>query len=302
VRPHTVALGSPRTAHDACRRYRPIALTFDARNSTLDQEISEDWEPHIREQWRANQASIRMGLLAELGTVDGETKIENYQAMGHAPWSIIFRHNQLLAQVRSAFAHGDFYPALVAACALGERLLNELLSVLHDDYLNHPATTRRVRNGEVITHWPTAINVLHGWGVLTDALAQDYTGLEAQRHVAVHFDQGLAVAEREPALRALHLIQQIIQAVFSPLGGPPTFIANTPGVAFFELDAENVPLVKRVFLPNSALVSPAHRMYPSRTPSGFELDIIDDADYDATPLTDDEFAAAVPAGVASMHP
>lgn len=125
-----VALGSPRTVEDGCRRYRPIALTFDARNTTLEHEIGDDWDPDIQKQWRSNQASIRMGLLGELGTVGGESKIENYVLMGSAPWSIIFRHNQMLAQIRGAFAHGDFYPALLGACGLGERLLNELLNVL----------------------------------------------------------------------------------------------------------------------------------------------------------------------------
>ena len=43
-------------------------------------------------------------------------------------------------------------------------------------------------------------------------------------------------------------------------------------------------------------------MYPNRTAGGLGWLITDDADYLATPLTDAEFAAALPAGVASMHP
>lgn len=296
-----VALGSPRTVEDGCRRYRPIALTFDARNTTLEHEIGDDWDPDIQKQWRSNQASIRMGLLGELGTVGGESKIENYVLMGSAPWSIIFRHNQMLAQIRGAFAHGDFYPALLGACGLGERLLNELLNVLRSDYLNHPATTRRIRNGDVITHWGTAVDVLRRWGVLPDELAAHFRDLEAQRHRSVHFDEALAVAEREPALQAVHLIQRIIAGLFTPHGGPPTFIRDTLGASFFSLEAEEVPLVKRVFLPHSALLSPAHRMYPNMTPSGYEWIIVDNADYDPTPLTDEQFAAALPAGIASMH-
>jgi len=67
------------------------------------------------------------------------------------------------------------------------------------------------------------------------------------------------------------------------------------------LAVEQEPLIKRVFLPRSALLSPAHRFYIRQTANGDERDIIDDANYDPTPLTDEEFAAALPAGVASMH-
>jgi hypothetical protein len=42
-----IELGTMRTDKDGCRRYRPIVMTFDARNVTLDQEIQEDWEPDI---------------------------------------------------------------------------------------------------------------------------------------------------------------------------------------------------------------------------------------------------------------
>jgi hypothetical protein len=42
-----VVLGSPRSAEDGCRRYRLIALAFDARNMTLEQEISNDWDTDL---------------------------------------------------------------------------------------------------------------------------------------------------------------------------------------------------------------------------------------------------------------
>lgn len=276
-------------------------MTFDSRNAMLSQEISPDWEPEIQEQWRRNQAGTRMGLLAELGTVLGEEKLDNYLQMGSSPWSVIFRHNELLAQVRSACAHGDFYPALVGACALGERLLNELLLVLRQDYINHPATTRRVRSGRPLTDWTSGIQVLQGWGVLDDGTAERLGTLAELRHRSVHFNDSLDAGARQPALDALHLVQAVIESVFTPHGVPPLFIADIAGASFLALASEQLPLVKRVYLPNSALLSPAHRMFPKTTESGVEWTVFDDADYDPTPLSDEEFAAAIPAGVASMH-
>lgn len=302
MRVERVTLGRARTAADGCRRYRPIELTFDSRNVMLDQEIGDDWEPEQQAQWRDNQAAIRMQLLAEHGTVNGERKIADYRLMGPAPWSIAFEHNPLLAQIRSAFTQGDHYPALVGACALGERILNHLILTLRADYETHPATTRRVRRDDTFTNWDACIEVLHGWGVLTDSVATQYRQLKTLRHQSVHFNPAVAAGQREPALVALRLIQDIISDVFNPLGGPPRFIAGVSGASFIALEAEQEPMVKRILLPRSALLSPAHRFYPRQTADGAEWEIVDDAEYDPEPLRDEQFAAALPAGVMAMHP
>jgi hypothetical protein len=297
-----VPLGKERSDGDGCRRYRPIEIGFDTRPHILTMEIGEDWEPEVAAQWRHTQSSIRMSVLAEHGTINGDDKIANFTAMGPAPWSIVFEHNTLLKQVRSAFIHGDFYPALVGACALGERILNELIISLRADYVNHKKTTARVRRGETFSDWNAPIEVLHGWGVLTDELEAKYQQLQQQRHESVHFKPGVDVAAREPALAALKLLQEIIEGIFVPHGGPPRYIENISGGDFFSLEAEQEPLIKRIFLPRSALLSPAHRF--NIRPDGGEVvwEAFDDADYDPTPLTDAEFAAALPAGVASVHP
>lgn len=197
----------------------------------LDQVIGEDWEPKIADQWRDNQAQVRMELLAEHGTRLGEDKIDNFRAMGPAPWSMAYEHTDPLLQVRSAFAHGDFYPALVGATALGERIFNHLILALRDDYVAHRATTKRVRTRTSFDDWGAAIDVLHGWGVLTDDVAETYRELEKQRHAAVHYDPNVSATARGPALTAIRDVQNIIEQVFNPHGGPPTFVAGTPGAS-----------------------------------------------------------------------
>jgi hypothetical protein len=269
----------------------------------LNTVIDREWEPAIAEQWRTNQAGVRMDLLAELGTLLGKEKIANFTAMGPAPWSVAYEHIQPLQQVRSAFAHGDFYPALVGACALGERIFNQLLLELRADYVNHRATTRTVRNSdnETFTNWDMAIDVLHGWGVLDDGSATTYRELAEQRHATIHYDAAVPAASREPALAAVMAVQSIVGVIFAPLGGPPRFIAGTEGASFIALDAEQQPLIARIVIPRSVLLSPAHRMYPDSSNVN-TWTVVDDRDYDPTPLTDEEFAAALPASIAAMHP
>src|SRR4051812_23551294 len=109
MRVERVTIGRERTAADGCRRYRPVEFTFDTRSLMVATEIEEHWDPAVQEQWRNNQAGVRAELLADLGNNDGDAKIANVVAMGSAPWSVIAAHNHLLAQIRSAFAHGDFY-------------------------------------------------------------------------------------------------------------------------------------------------------------------------------------------------
>lgn len=294
-----VPLGRARTPADGCRRYRPIRVDFDTRNVVLDVEIQDAWDEAIKAMWRSNKSMVREDLIAELGSTDAEQKLDNYRAMGPAPWSVVFEHTVLLRQVRGSFAHGDFYPALVGAAALGERLLHQLVLALRQDYMNHSATTRRVRSGRLGNEWGSLIDVLHGWGVLDGEVTRTYCELEALRHASVHFDPTLNAATREPALEALLALQTIVENVFEPHGGPPRYIANTTGASYVALAAEHEPLIQRVFLPHCALVSPEHRLEPSQS-SPHEWIVYDCADHPCKQLTDEEFAQRL--GVAAEKP
>jgi hypothetical protein len=264
-------------------------VTFDTRNIVLGLKIEEGWEPGIKKMWEENKVGVQADLVSELGSKGFESKLENYRAMGPAPWSVVFEHTALLGQIRSSFAHGGFYPALVGACALGERLLHQLVLTLRADFVNHPATTKRVRAGKLGNEWGTLIHVLEGWGILEKEVADVYRELERRRHAAVHFDPGLQAATREAALSALLSLQQIVEHVFEPHGGPPRYIAGTGGASYIALEAEKEPLVRRIFIPNCALVSPSHRLEANDSAPG-EWRIYDDVDFPSDPLTDKQFA------------
>jgi hypothetical protein len=269
-----------------------MRIDYDTRNVILDTVIQDAWEPNIKAQWEENKQQVTAGLLAELGPVEGERKLENYRAMGPAPWSVVFGHTVLLRQIRSAFAHGDYFPALVGACALGERILHQLVHALRGDYMNHVATTQRVRSGNLRSEWGTLITVLHGWGVFSDQTAEVFRRLEEDRHQAIHFNADLEASEPAPALMSLLALQEIVEQVFGYHGDPPRYIADTPGMSYIALEAEQEPLIRRVFIPNCVLVSPAH--YAEHDPSSSTGWVVyDDLDYACDPLTDAEFAARV---------
>jgi hypothetical protein len=288
------AVGRSRGPGDACRRYRPVQFTFDTRAAVLDTVIGDDCDPGIQEQWRGNISRVREGLLHQLGGQDGEDKIEDFRALGTAPWSVVAAHNGFLAQVRTAFAVGAHYPALLGAAGLGERILNDLIRDLRTDYDDHSATAR-VRGKESVDNWPAAIRVLREWGVLTDSLADDYLQLGRLRNAAVHYRPGLEAAARENALEAVLLLQRLVEGLFTPLGGPPLFIDGITGSSFLARASEDLPLVRRYYLPNAVLVSPRYDVRPGDRPGLFLYYY--DADYGGLDrcdgMTDEQFADAL---------
>jgi len=109
------------------KRYRVLGYDIDSRASLLSIEIKETWAPEVKEMHRRNQEAIRQGLMEEFGQEHVLTKLDNFIALGNAPFSIVTFHNKFLRQVRTAFFMGAYYPALTGACALGERVLNHLI-------------------------------------------------------------------------------------------------------------------------------------------------------------------------------
>lgn len=282
-------LGKARGSGDGSRRYTPIAMTFDTRAVLLDFATDgPDVGAETATLNLANQASLRADLIHEFGAADYEKKIQNFRDLGSAPWSVAALHNTYLKEVRHAFAAGAYYPALVGACALGERILNHLVLSLRDEYADHPAT-RHVAGKSAVDGWERCIRTLEEWGVISVDVKADYRALEEARHAAVHYRTDLDDGDaRLAALHAIKLLGSAVERIFNPHGEAPHYFNGPIGRAFVRLEAEADPFIKRFILPACALVSPRFRFVPS----GFDLDIYDDPDYGVgdDPLTDDEFA------------
>lgn len=265
-------------------------ITFDTRAMMLTATINPDWEPEIIAQHERNRTNIRIGLIHQYGNDDHERKVADYGALGPAPWSAVDRHNEFMAQIRSAFTIGAYYPALIGASALGERLLNELVIRLRDDYRDHPAT-RSVASRQSFSNWSECITALVGWNVLDDQTATQFNDLRKLRNANVHYGAHLVGTDgREQALDAVLLIQNIIEALFAPHGGPPRFIADVSGYSFLALDAEKDPFVHRFLIPAAVLLSPNFRM--THNPQVDWFDVYDDTTYqdEYSTLDDAEFA------------
>ena len=266
------------------KRYRVMAMDFDARANLLAIEANEEWSPEAKEALLNNKAAIRERLLVTYGTADFDSKLENFVALGAAPFSLVAFHNQFFNQARSAFVVGSYHPALTGICALGERVLNHLILALRNDY-QHTDEYKRVYNKDSFDNWDVPIDALANWGVILPDATERFRKLRDVRNRTLHFNPETDRDVRSKALGALRLFQEIISAQFGS-HWCPWYIPDAHGLSFVRHEYVNVPFVRRVVLPSCRLVGPAHDV--RRLPDG-TWEAIDEQVYPDEHISDEEF-------------
>jgi len=274
------------------KRYRVINMDLDSRAAFLVMEIRNEWEERVKEQHRVNKERIRKGLLYEYGSASADMKLKNFIDLGSKPLSILAFHNRFLDQVRRAFVVGSYYPALTAACALGERILNHLIRILREDFKS-TAEYKRVYRKDSFDDWDEAIDTLESWGVLLPEVTKTFRELKTVRHRSIHFDPAVDTDDRNLALDAIGKLNIIISKQFGRFGNQPWFIPEIRGASYIRKEAESIPFIKRIYIPNCHLVGPLHRLEPVGE-SVTTVKVIDDNDYEDREISDDEFCGLLP--------
>lgn len=270
------------------KRYRVLTVDFDTRANMLNTEIQDSWKPEVKAQWQENHRLIREGLIHQFGVESYQTKIDNFVYLGSAPISLISFHNSFLRQCRNAFVVGSYYPALVSACTLGERILNRLMISLRNHFKNTPEY-KKIHRKKSFDDWKIAIQTLEGWNVLLPNVTTKFEQLEKLRHRSIHFNPEIETDVREPAGEAVILLQEIVKEQFSALGPQPWYINGTPGGAYVKKEYEEHPFVREVVLPNCELVGPNHRL--EHRSQGWVLH--DSDEYSNKEVSDEEFARMI---------
>lgn len=268
------------------RRYLSWSHDFDTRAILLKNEIDANWEEEVKERHRTNQESIRASLALEYGAAAIDQKIINFIDLDTKPFSIISYHNALFHQVRQSFVIGGYYPALVGACTLAERILNHLIIDLRAHYRSTPEYPRVYRK-DSFDDWRVPIEVLASWGVLLPEAVKEFRLLMPLRHRSVHFNPETYVKLREDCLSAILHVRSIIETQFGSFALRPWFIAGTLGHVFIKKEWENHPLIQTYFLPNCPFVGPLFAM--KHGPDGWSWH--DYEDYGPGDWSDDEFAS-----------
>ena len=265
------------------KRYRVILIDFDTRAVLLTQEIQEGWEEEVKRIHRENKEKITKGLIESFGELNSDIKIKNFIDLGNKPLSVLAFHNKFFQQIRFSFVMGGYYPALTAACALGERILNHLILILREDFKKTPEY-KKVYRKKQFDNWQLLIQILKAWDVLLPEVAKNFEKLRKIRSKAIHFRPETDRNERPLSLSAIKTLGDIIANQFSGFGTQPWFFI-VPGEIYIKKEWENKPFIKKVYLPNCANVGPYH-VVESITPQWL---IRDDYKYEVLEISDENF-------------
>ena len=269
------------------RRYLSFGMDFDTRATLLNPNVEDHWTDAGKEAARNSATSVRQSLINEFGHRDIDVKVDRFAAIGDKPFSTLSYHNAFFHQIRQAYVMGAHYPALVSACALGERILNHLLIDLRPYFVN-TSEYEFVANAGSFSNWRVVIDTLAAWNVLLPIVVTEFRALSRLRHRSVHFNIKTYKTVEEDALKAVLHVRTIIEKQFGSLWGAPWFIQGTIGSVFIRKDFEVDPFVRTYFLPNCPFVGP---LFGSAfTVRGWEF--YDRGNYGTGSLTDEEFAQA----------
>jgi hypothetical protein len=279
-----------------------FSVSYDTRSQGLDTEIMPE----------EHKQKIYNELVQQYGSFGIDRKVNNFIQLGKEPFSIIAFHNKFLQQCRNAFVLGSYYPALTGICALGERILNHLVLKLRGYYKN-TTSYKNVYSKKSFDKWDHAIKALEEWGIFIDEKVflawkefqiikvkrpSDNTDLQISSGVAdmfrrlckirnesIHFSNDLDFEDREPTLRALQLLQDIVAVQFG-IEGPlrSWFIPGAKGY-FIKKEFEDNPFIKEFFLPTCAFVGPNFKIEQV----GSNLKVNDPGPYDDTEISDEQF-------------
>lgn len=283
------------------RRLLAFGADFDTRAVTLEMAVEDHWQPEIRKLWLRNKEAVQRQLAHQYGERDTERKIADFIALGTKPMSVVAYHNEFFEQIRGAFTMGQYYPALVGACALGERILNHLVIDLRGFFKASPEY-KRVWRKDSFDNWDLPIDALEAWDVLLPEATAEFRSLKALRNRSLHFNTETYRTLREDALAAIASMQRIIDLQFGTFGPRPWFIEGTVGHMFVRKEFEKTPLIATYFAPNCAFVGPNFGMRPVEGVWG----VMDVPDYGDGDLSDEEFKDAYndrdPASVVTEPP
>jgi hypothetical protein len=267
------------------RRHLSWGFDFDSRATTLSMEINDDWEPDVKRMHEENRDKSIERLKTEFGPLGIDQKIENFIAIDTKPFSVLAYHNDYFEQVRRSFVIGSYYPALVGACALGERILNHLILDMRASF-THTPQFKKVYRKDSFDDWELPITTLEAWGILLSEAVIEFQNLKALRHRSIHFNASTYDTLRDDALAAVLHMRSIIELQFGSFALRPWFITGTLGHVFIKKEYEFHPYVEAYFIPRCPFVGPLFGMGMGN--NGWE--VYDVPDYGDGDLSDEEFA------------
>lgn len=270
------------------KRYKVINHDFDSRCHILQLGYADEMNDAAKQEWELEKQRLVMAIAQEYGAIGLEQIVDNFKEIGTKPLSIVAFHNSFFSQSWRSFIHGNYYPALTAVCALGERVLNHLILLFRDEFKSTEAY-KKVCRKDSFDNWDLAIDSLISWKIIRLETAEEFRKLKILRHQSIHFRPDLDQNVRSAALNAISVFKNIISLQFASFGDVPWFITEIRGASYIRKSYEKDLFVSKIVIPNCVLVGHKSRM--EYMDPGWR--VIDDHEYESEEISDETFKALV---------
>jgi len=259
------------------KRYRFFQFNIDSSRNLYTANIPEPIKTEYQEQ---HEEFLR----AEYGTNNFDHKFDHWREIPTPVLSVLGEHTQLLKDIERAYVSGGLYPAMTGACCLGERIFNQVILSVRDEYKSHEHY-KEIHKYQTIIKWELGIETMSNFGIISDETAAKYRELHQIRIQGVHFQaktQDLGAL----AKRAIELINGIVADMFGIVPQNRCISwCEVPGEIYLRKEYESDPFVKKFYLPATVLVGYKHRV---ATENGKNV-LRDASDYPDTEISDEEF-------------
>jgi hypothetical protein len=266
------------------KRWRITSISFDSRPLFLDIPPLVMKTTASKVITYNNSQKAKAGFTYEYGEKAIDQKLKNLKDLSATPFSIVSYHNRFYFQIRDSFVIGAYYPALVAACSLGERILNNLMLRLRENFIDKPEY-KKVYKNKSFDDCGLLIDTLSSWGILVPEATNDFKKLSILRHKSIHFNPETDKTPRGLALQAIKNLNQIIDHQFSAKT-PSHWLFYVSGEYYFKRELESNPFFWEFYMPSCQHVGYKHIV----TTVNPQWAIQDENDYDDREITDAEFA------------
>ena len=238
-------------------------------------------------QMKDLKGKMKTFLISKYGDMNFDEKFDRYMKLDKPVISVIAEHTYILEDVCNSYVQGYRYSALTGACCLGERIFNDILFKVMDQF--KPSKHYKFMHGrDSLIDWEKAVEILSDWDIIDDETKVKYKELYKLRYNSVHFqkkEQDLDIM----SLSAINTVIFIINKLFS-IGIHRKDILiyyEVPGELFIKKEAEKDPMVKAFFIPCCDLVGPRYKTVSGEKPGTFK--IIDNEKYEDKDISDNEF-------------
>lgn len=194
--------------------------------------------------------------MMQFGELDFDAKFARWLQIKYPPLGLIEEYPEKISEIVQAFACGLYYPSVVACCCLAERVLNRLLLGTRDYFKSHPLY-KKVYGKQSFDHWPSMIDTLLTWGVITSTAATEFRAMISVRNETIHYNDGYDFAAvAGPTLD--HCIAAITE-VFGVINRKDIYLVfDVPGEVWVRREAEEQPFVKVFVVPHCYRAYAAH--------------------------------------------